>query len=146
MQHYTALFDSSSQTQPTVCSTILHYLTHQSTQTDISVTTLPYMQHYDTCCTIHNICVTLVNATQLYQLHYIQHLCNSSLCNTIIFVALYTTFVSTLSLQHILLHYTQHCGSLFLATQIHLLHSTPHDENSFLCNAIILVAPQVQIA
>ena len=104
MQYYIALFDSSSQIQPNVCSTILHYLTHQVKQS--LQYAVPYCiiwlisqhrltclwQHYHICntiifvalyttlcqlyncnkicCTIHNICVTLVNATQLYQLHY----------------------------------------------------------------------------
>ena len=87
-----ALLDSSSQTQPTLCSTILHYLAHpvktlptvcstllhylihQSAQTDMSMTILPSMQYYDTHCNMQSGCVTLSYTTQLYLLHHTQQL------------------------------------------------------------------------
>jgi len=80
-----------------------------------------------------------------------------SQCNTIIFVALYTTFVSTLRLQHNLMHYTQHLCNSFLCNTIifiaqyttfvstlrlqhNLLHYTQNLCNSSLCKTIIFVA------
>ena len=147
MQHYTASFNSSSY-HCLVCmcqnyryailyciiwliqSNTAYCMQHYTALSDSLVNTDWYV--YDS---------TTIYATLWYSLQNTQHWCNSSQCNTIIFVALYTTFVSTLSLQHISLHYTQHCGSLFLATWIQLFHYTPHDGYSNLCNTAILVYP-----